>query len=63
MSLGVAPCPPPWPAEEVEVGDVEEEEEEEDEDLLGAVCPYCGVTALPAELSNVIDSDPRDRRT
>ena len=21
------------------------------------ICPYCGVTALPAELSNVIDSD------
>jgi hypothetical protein len=20
------------------------------------ICPYCGVTALPAELSNVIDS-------
>lgn len=21
------------------------------------ICPYCGVTALPAELSNVLDTD------
>ena len=30
----------------------------EDADVGRApICPYCGVTALPAELSNVIDTD------
>lgn len=32
--------------------------EDRDADVGRApICPYCGVTALPAELSNVIDSD------
>lgn len=40
------------------LGGLQHESEWEDADVGRApICPYCGVTALPAELSNVIDSD------
>jgi hypothetical protein len=29
---------------------------DDDDDARAPICPYCGVTALPAELSNVIDA-------
>ena len=32
-------------------------DERDDEEKRAPICPYCGVTALPAETSNVIDSD------
>lgn len=28
-----------------------------DEEGRAPICPYCGVTTLPAELSNVLDTD------
>jgi hypothetical protein len=37
------------------VGDDDEEDDDEDENRA-PICPFCGVTALPAELSHVIDS-------
>ena len=30
---------------------------DDDEEARAPICPYCGVTALPAETSNVIDTD------
>ncbi len=32
------------------------DERENAGDGRAPICPYCGVTALPAELSNVVDS-------
>jgi hypothetical protein len=29
----------------------------DDDDARAPICPYCGVTALPAQRSNVIDTD------
>jgi hypothetical protein len=37
------------------VSDFDDEHEHEDEDRA-PICPYCGVTALPADPSNVIDT-------
>jgi hypothetical protein len=31
--------------------------EEDSDEGRAPICPYCGVTALPAELSNVLDTD------
>jgi hypothetical protein len=30
---------------------------EHDDEGRAPICPFCGVTALPGELSNVIDTD------
>ena len=32
-------------------------DEASDEEGRAPICPYCGVTALPAELSHVLDTD------
>jgi hypothetical protein len=31
--------------------------DEDPDDGRAPICPYCGVTALPAELSHVLDTD------
>jgi hypothetical protein len=30
-------------------------DDDDDDEGRAPICPYCGVTALPAELSNVVD--------
>lgn len=36
--------------------DEEETEEDNEEEGRAPICPFCGVTALPAELSHVVDT-------
>ena len=38
------------------MSDDDELEDEADEENRAPICPFCGVTALPAELSHVVDS-------
>ena len=38
------------------MGEEDDDAESEEDEARAPICPYCGVTALPGDLSHVIDT-------